>query len=357
MKTEKIEAEGAMVAVADAPLPGPPPQAALMQMIMGFMLSQAIYVAAKLGIADLLNDEPMSAEELAQETETDARSLYRVLRALASAGIFSEVEERRFALTPLAEVLRSDAQGSLRASAIFMGEDWHLRPWVDIMHGVKTGRTSFEHVYGKEYFPYIYEPEHREEARVFDEAMTSMSSYVSPTIAAAYDFRGIDHLVDVGGGHGLLLASILKANPQMKGVLFDAPQVAEGALKLMAQEGLTERCAVAAGDFFEAVPEGADAYIMKHIIHDWDEERALRILKNCHRAMQPHGRLLLVEMVLPEGDAPSPGKFLDLEMLLLAGGQERTEEEYRTLLAKAGFELTSVTPTQSPMSIVEARRV
>jgi ubiquinone/menaquinone biosynthesis C-methylase UbiE len=333
----------------------PPPQDVLMQMIMGFMLSQAIYVAAKLGIADLLKEKPGSAAALAKETGTDERSLYRVLRALAGAGIFSEVDEGYFGLTPLAECLRTDAPGSLRASSIFMGEDWHLRPWGDIMHSVKTGQTAFEHVYGKPFFPYI--GEHREEARVFDDAMTSMSSFVAPAITAAYDFKGIETLVDVAGGHGLLLASILKANPAMKGILFDVPQVTEGARRVMSQEEVSERCQIIAGDFFSSVPKGADAYLMKHIIHDWDDERALKILGNCHRAMRADGKLLLVEMVIPQADEPSPGKFLDLEMLIFPGGLERTEAEYRALLAKAGFELTNITPTQSPMSVVEARRV
>jgi SAM-dependent methyltransferase len=342
MKTEKTQTEA-------------PAQAVLMQMIMGFMLSQAVYVAAKLGIADLLKERPRSAYDLARETGTDGRSLYRVMRALSSAGIFSEVDEGYFALTPLGEGLRSDAPGSLRAASIFMGEGWHMRAWGEIMYSVKTGQTSFEHVYGKPYFPYI--GEHAEEARIFDDAMTSMSAYVAPAITAAYDFKGIRQLVDVAGGHGRLLASVLKANPQMKGILFDIPQVTEGALKLMAQEGVADRCEIIAGDFFASVPRGADAYLMKHIIHDWEDERALRILCNCHRAMAPDGKLLLVEMVIPEGDAPSPGKFLDLEMILFTGGQERTENEYRVLLAKAGFELTKVTQTASPMSVIEARRV
>ncbi|MEA2172569.1 MAG: hypothetical protein QOD00_161 [Blastocatellia bacterium] len=343
MKIEKNQTEAA------------PPQAALMGMIMGFMLSQAIYVAAKLGVADLLGEQPRSVHDLAGETKTDERSLYRVMRALASAGIFSEVDDGYFALTPLAEGLRSDAPGSLRASAIFMGADWHLRAWGDIMHSVRTGQTAFEHVYGKPFFPYI--GEHKEEASIFDNAMTSMSAHVAPAITAAYDFTGIRQLVDVAGGHGLLLASILKANPMMRGILFDVPQVTEGALKVMSREEVSERCEIIAGDFFASVPQGADAYLMKHIIHDWEEPLALKILGNCHRAMAPNGKLLLVEMVIPEGDAPSPGKLLDLEMLIFPGGQERTESEYRALLAKAGFELTTVTQTASPMSVIEARRV
>ncbi|HEY0079850.1 MAG TPA: methyltransferase [Pyrinomonadaceae bacterium] len=331
-----------------------PPQAALLNMIVGFMGSQAIYVAARLGIADLLKDGARSVEDLAKETKTDARSLYRVLRALSSLGVFTEARPRHFALTPLAEPLLTDAPGSLRAFASFMSADWHLRPWGDILHSVKTGEVAFKHIYGQEYFPYI--GQNPEAARVFDDAMTSLSATAAPAIASAYDFSAFQKIVDVAGGHGLLLSAVLKANPNLQGMLFDVPFVVEGARPLLEAEGVSERVELAAGDFFESVPMGGDAYMMKHIIHDWDDERALKILRNCQRAMKKDGRLLLVEVVIPEGDAPSFGKFIDLEMLLFTGGCERTAGQYRELLDDAGFELTRIVPTRSPYSIVEARR-
>jgi SAM-dependent methyltransferase len=332
----------------------PPPSELMTQMIMGFMQSQAIYVAAKLGIADLLKDKPKSSAELAEATGVDARSLYRVLRALSSTGIFAETDTDSFGLTPLAETLRSDTPGSMRAMAVYMGEEWHMRPWNDIMYSVQTGRPSFDHIFGQPAFPYL--AEHPDDARIFNDAMTSFSASVVEAIVAGYDFSSIERIVDIAGGHGRLISSILKANPQMKGILFDVASVIEGAHPLLASEGVAERCELAAGDFFEAVPGGGDAYIMKHIIHDWDDERALKILQNCHRVMRADGRVLLVEMVVPEGNEPGPGKFIDLEMLLFTGGCERTEDEYAALFKRAGFELTRITPTQSAYSIIEAVR-
>lgn len=332
----------------------PPPSAVMMQIIISFMQTQAVYVAAKLGIADLVKDKPKSSAELAQATGVDARSLYRVLRALSSIGVFTEVDPDSFGLTPLAETLRSDVPGSLRDTAVYMGEEWHLRPWNNIMYSVETGRPSFDHIFGQPVFPYF--SQHPKDARVFNDAMTSFSSAVVEAIIAAYDFSSIERIVDVAGGHGMLISAILKANPQMRGILFDQPEVIEKAGALLEAEGVKERCETIAGDFFESVPGGGDAYIMKHIIHDWDDERSLTILKNCHRVMRTDDRVLLVEMVIQQGDAPGPGKFIDLEMLLFTGGCERTEAEYADLFERAGFKLTRITPTQSPYSVIEAVR-
>jgi hypothetical protein len=272
---------------------------------------------------------------------------------LASAGIFKETDPDAFGLTPLAETLLSDAPGSLRATAIFMGEGWHLRPWGDIMYSVQTGRPAFENIFGQPIFAYL--GEHADEARVFNNAMTSFSASVVEAIVAAYDFKGIERVVDIAGGHGRLISAILKANPRMKGILFDVPSVIKDAPALLTAEGVADRCETATGDFFKAVP-GGDAYIMKHIIHDWNDECAHRILRNCHRVMRTGDRVLLVEMIVPEGNEPGPGKFIDLEMLLFTGGCERTRAEYATLFNRAGFELTSITPTASPYSIIEAVR-
>lgn len=332
----------------------PPPSAVMTQLIISFMQTQAIYAAAKLGIADLVKDKPKTSAELAQATGVDARSLYRLLRALSSIGVFTEVDPDSFGLTSLAETLRSDVPGSLRGTAIYMGEEWHMRPWNDIMYSVQTGRPSFERIFGLPVFPYF--AGHPEDARVFNDAMTSFSSSIVAAIIAAYDFSSIERIVDVAGGHGMLISAILKANPQMKGILFDQPAVIEKAGALLEAEGVADRCEMVAGDFFESVPGGGDAYIMKHIIHDWDDERSLAILRNCHRVMRSDDRVLLIEMVVPPGNAPGPGKFLDLEMLLFTGGCERTEEEYAALFERAGFRLTRITPTQSPYSVIEAVR-
>ncbi len=332
----------------------PPPSDVMLQMIFGFMTTQAIHVAAKLGIADLLRDKPRNVAELAEGKGVDERSLYRVLRALASVGIFTEPDPGQFALTPLAETLRSDVPGSLRGTAIYMGEEWHMRPWNDIMYSVETGKPSIEHVFGLPAFSYL--AQNPQAAAVFNDAMTSLSASVVESILAAYDFSSIERIVDIAGGHGLLISAILKANPRMKGILFDVQSVIEGAPALLEAAGVRERCETIAGDFFEAVPGGGDAYMMKHIIHDWDDERALRILRNCHRVMRSDDRVLLVEVVVPPGDAPSPAKLLDIEMLLFTGGCERTAEEYRALFDAAGFRLTRITQTQSPYSVIEAVR-
>jgi hypothetical protein len=332
-----------------------PASAQLLPMIFGYMTSQAISVAAKLGVADLLAKGAKTADQLAQTIGVKPRPLYRLLRALASVGVFAQDEAGRFSLTPLAEPLRSDAPDSLRALAIFFGADWHWRVWSELCYSVETGQPGFEHIYNKAYFDYL--AENPEPARVFNDAMTSFSGSVSAAVIDAYDFTGITKLVDVGGGHGLFLSSILQKYPQMKGVLFEAPFVAEGAGDAIKERGLTGRCEVVGGDFFASAPAGGDAYIMKHIVHDWDDEHALTILQNCHRAMTENGKLLVVEMLIPESNAPSLGKFLDLEMLLFLHSYERTEAEYGALFERAGFRLTRIVPTRMPHGVIEAIRV
>lgn len=331
------------------------PQVAMLQMISGFWISRAIYIAAKLGIPDHLRDGHKTADELAAATGTHAPSLYRVMRALASCGVFTEDEKGGFALTPLSETLRTDAPGSLRAFAtVELGEE-HYPAWGDLLHSVKTGEIAFDHFFGVPIWEYF--AQHPENAKTFADAMTGMTLAINEAVLSSYDFSSISKIVDVGGGHGSLIASILKANPQLQGVLFDAPPVIEGARRRIEAEGIGERCEVVAGDFFESVPEGGDAYILKWIIHDWDGERATRILRNCHRAMVEQGRLLLVETVVPEGSEPHFSKFMDLNMLVMTGGCERTEDEYRKLLDASGFRLTRIVPTASLMSVVEGERV
>lgn len=331
-----------------------PPTVAMLQLISGFWISRAIYIAAKLGIADHLRDGNRTVDELAAATRTHAPSLYRVLRALASVGIFTESEKSGFALTPLAETLRTGVPGSLRAFAtVELGEE-HYPAWGELLHSVKTGEIAFDRAFRMPVWEFF--EQNPENAKTFNDAMTGMTLAVNDAVLSSYDFSSISKIVDVGGGHGSLITSILKANPQMRGILFDAPPVIEGARHRIVEEGISERCEAIAGDFFESVPSGGDAYILKWIIHDWDDERSRTILKNCRRVMAEDGRLLLVEAVVPPGSEPHFSKFIDLNMLVMTGGRERTEGEYRTLFESSGFRLTRIIPTESPMSIIEGER-
>jgi hypothetical protein len=348
------ETSNAIPAETTTPEPqGPPPEAVLTEMVFGALTTQALYVAAKLGIADLLAAGPRPVAELAAETETHERSLYRVLRSLAGMGVFAEVAPKTFGLTPLAERLRTDFPGSMRNGAIFMGEQWHFNVWANMMHSVRTGQPAWGQTHGAEVFDYF--AAHPEHAEIFNGAMTDMSVGAAHAVVEAYDFSGFGTLADIAGGHGYLLAQILKANPNISGVLFDVAPVVEGAAALLEREGVASRVERVAGDFFRSVPR-ADAYIIKHIIHDWDDERATLILKNINAAMGPDGRVLIVETIIPEGNGPHYSKILDLEMLVSPGGVERTAEEYAALLADAGLRLSRVVPTRSPFSIIEAVR-
>lgn len=319
-------------------------------MITGYWVSQAIYAAAKFDIADLLKDGPRTVEQLAEATSTNADALYRLLRALASVGVFAEAEPRTFLLTPLAEPLRNDVEGSKRALSLMMGDE-QFHAWTEIDYSIRTGKTSFEKVFGKPVFDYLADCP--DKARIFDAAMTGIHGRESNALLDAYDFAGIGMVADVGGGNGSQTSAVLQKHTAMQGILFDLPHVVERAKERIAAAGLADRCRLVGGNFFESVPDGADAYMLRHIIHDWDDEKALTILRNCHRAMPAHGKLLVVESVIPPGNEPFGGKLLDLVMLLIPGGKERTEEEYRTLFEKAGFELSRIVPTDSEISVVE----
>jgi hypothetical protein len=235
-----------------------------------------------------------------------------------------------------------------------MGEEWHWRVWGNMLYSVQTGKPAWGHVHGAEVFDYF--GANPEQAEIFNGAMTDMSVATAPAVVEAYDFSGIKTLADIAGGHGYLLSQVLKANPEMKGILFDVQPVIAGANALIEKEGVAERIEKVSGDFFSSVPKGADAYMMKHIIHDWDDERSIKILRNINEAMNPQGRVLIIEVVVPEGNEPHYSKLLDLEMLVSPGGAERTEEEYRALLAAAGFKLTRIVPTKTPFSIIEGVR-
>ncbi len=323
----------------------------LWRMANGFQVSQAIHVVATLGIADLLKDGPRSADELAEATETHAGALYRILRALASVGVFVEQSDGRFGLTPLAEHLRTDVPDSLRSWAMLMGRPYLFTAWGHILHSVKTGEPAFPEVYGMT--AWEYRAAHPEESAIFDAAMTGLSLAEAEAVVRSYDFSGGGVLVDVGGGKGALLAAILAANPALRGILFDQPHVIAGAQDLLERAGVAGRCEVVGGSFFEAVPEGADAYLLKSIIHDWDNASAIEILRTCRTAMADSARLLLVERGIRPANEPDPAKFIDLMMLVMLGGQERTAEEYEKLYTEAGFKLTNIIRTGSLLDIIE----
>ena len=323
------------------------------QMITGYWVSQSIYAAAKLGIADLLVAGPQTAELLADATKTNCGALYRLLRALASVGIFTENEQREFALTPLAEFLRSDVPGSKRALALMSGDE-QFQAWSEILYSIQTGKTSFDKVFEKPIFEYL--ADNPDKGQIFDQAMTGIHGRETGDIMNAYDFSGINTLMDVGGGNGSNIVNLLQNYPEMKGILFDLPQVVERAEPHIEQAGLTDRCQLIGGSFFESVPAGADAIFLRHIIHDWDDEKSLTILRHCHAVMSENSRLLVVESVIPPGNDPFPGKFLDLVMLMIPGGKERTAEEYEALFEQAGFELTRIIPTESELSIIEGTK-
>src|SRR5215213_1653266 len=333
-----------------------PPHAQIIQMAGGLVIARAIYAVAELGIADHLMDGPRSADELAQATGTHAPSLYRLLRSAAGFGLFTEDAEHRFSLTPVGAVLQSEAPGYARSTVRSLTGPIAWNAYGNFLHSVKTGESGVEKAYGQSLFDYLgTDPE---QATMFNQTMIGFHGAEPPAVAAAYDFSGVGKLVDVGGGTGNLLTSILLANPELRGVLYDLPHVASEARRQIDAKGLSGRCEVIEGSFFESVPSGGNAYMLSHIIHDWDEARCLKILDNCLRAMRGGGRLLLVEQVIPEGNDFHPGKFLDLMMLAFTpGGRERTVEEYAALFAKAGFNLKRVVPTESAVSVVEAEPV
>jgi hypothetical protein len=327
-----------------------PAPAALLRMLTGYWVSKALNVAAELGIADLLRDGPRTSDQLADRCGAHPQALYRLLRALASVGVFIEEEERRFGLTPAAELLRSDVPGSMRALARMYGSEQY-RAWGSLLESVRTGEPAFDGLFGSGYFEYLaHDPDAN---AVFNEAMTGWTSQLADAVAATYDFDRDGVVVDVGGGHGLLLSTVLRAHPAMRGILFDLPHVAASAKPLLEQAGVAARCETVGGDFFDSVPSGGTYYLLAQILHDWDDERCRVILDNCRRAMLADGRLLIVEQVIPPANEPSLGKWLDLHMLVLLAGRERSHEGYAALLESAGFELTNVIPTSSGASIVE----
>jgi hypothetical protein len=326
----------------------------LMGIASGFQLSTCLYVAAKLNIADSVATGPLSVERLAADTNTHADALYRVLRTLVSVGVFSEPQRRTIGLSPAAELLRSDVPGSMRRLVLWSAHPFIMHVSSDLMHSVTTGKPAIEHLYGKPAFEcFASIPEVNYD---FNEGMTAISAKLAPAVLDAYDFSGISTLMDVAGGHGYFICEALQQHPAMKGILLDQLSVVEGAKCTLCDKRVDDRCQPIAGNFFEHIPAGADAYFMQHIIHDWDDGPALRILGNVRQALagHPNGRLLIVDMVLPEDSRPHPGKLLDLLMLMFPGGRERTEPEWHRLLNQAGFTITKIIPTQAADSVIEA---
>ncbi len=330
-----------------------PANVAVLEIAQGAWLTQAIYAASKLGIFDALGKGPASSDELAHRAGSDPLATYRLLRALASNSILKLRRDGRFALTRVGQAMRSDAPGTMAPMVEFVGHPKHWEHWGELLYSVRTGNTSAEKLRGMPFFDYLQtDPDL---AGVFNDAMTGVSGMAIEALMGAYDFSDRRLIVDVGGGHGALLSAVLSQARDARGVLFDLPSVVANARPVLDAAGVSARSTVTGGSFFESVPEGGDAYLMKTIIHDWDEASALTILRNVRTAIAPDGKLLLMEMVLPEGAPWHPGMLLDLEMLVSAGGRERTAAEYSELLVQAGFRMTQVLPTAGPMSIVEAR--
>jgi hypothetical protein len=325
--------------------------AALRRLIMGFRSSQMIYVAAKLGLADRLNERAQTADELARAVGGEPRALYRLMRALASIGIFAETEARAFELTPTARLLQSSAAGSLRSTALIYGDDLFWSTYGRMLHSVLTGRPAFDHCHGEPLFAYL--ETHPAAASLFHEAMSGLSEQETAAILAAYDFSGFVNVIDVGGGHGALVAALLRAHAHLRAVILDVELAAPGARQLLSGAGLTDRATFAAGDFFDAVPDGGDVYLLKSVLHNWDDGSAVKILRNCRQAMASHARLVAIERVIPAATSPSEAILFDINMLVVLGGQERTEKEYAALFRTAGLGLARVIPTRSPMSLIE----
>jgi hypothetical protein len=321
----------------------------MMRMILSKWISKPIYAAAKLGIADLLAKGPMPTEALARATRTQADALYRLLRALASIGIFAEEEDRRFRITPMASLLQSR---TLRSTALSFNAEWNDRAWMHLLEGLSCGRTPFEQAFGKSFFDWL--EANPGQARILNQANAARAEQYRQAVCAVCDFSRFSMVTDLGGGSGSLLEQILTANPSLLGTVADRPAVLPEAGKTMEAAGLADRCTLVECDLFQGVPAGADAYVLANVLHDWPDEKALRILENCRTAMKPGTVLLIIEMVVPPGNEPSAAKLLDLEMMVVTGGRERREDEFRKLLDAAGLSLERTLPAGQGLFVLEA---
>ncbi|KAA1249948.1 methyltransferase [Mycobacterium simiae] len=329
---------------------------ALLELITSYRLTQALYVVAELGLADLLSAGPRPCDELARAAEVDADALYRVMRALAAKQIFSEGDQRTFGLTPLGEGLCSDVRGSMRGWAIMVGGEHHWLPWGHLLECVRSGQPVFERVLGRP--PFSYYAENPEAMFTFHSALGGQSEIVNDALLAAYDFTPFKTVVDIGGGNGSLLRGLLRRHPDMRGVIFDqAATIAEAESVIGEDRDVARRCELISGDFFDKVVPGGDVYLLKHVLHDWSDDESLQILRRCRAAMQPTARLLIIEMLIEPGSSNPYPAFLDLEMLVAYTGRERTADEYGTLLDESGFALEAVTATDAFVSVIEARPI
>ncbi len=334
----------------------PNPADLVLQVGAGYIASISLNVAVELGIPDLLAGGPRPIRDLAAQARVNEDALFRVLRLLASLGVFTESAPRTFANTPASETLRAGVPGSVRDLIRFWCDPFHFRIYAELMHSVRTGQPCADKVLGMPVFDYFGNDPR--ESEIFNRAMTSFSAIEVPAALEVYDFSGIGTLVDIAGGHGHMLCAILRTYPRMRGILTDLSHVLEGAAESIRRHGVESRVTVTACDFFKSAPPGGDAYIMKHIIHDWDDDKAGLILRNIHAALgAQQGKVILLEMLLTPGNDPHPAKFLDIEMLALPRGRERTAEEFAALFARAGFRLTRIVPTRSPISVIEADKV
>jgi len=330
-----------------------PAPMSMMEMIVSGWSAQAITAAVQLGIADALADGPLALDELAARVGADADGLRRLMRALVGRGVFRRRRDGRYALNSLARTLRSDAPISLKGAALFQGSQEQRERWTLLADSVQTGQSIVPALRGKEGFDYLADiPEH---AELFNQTMASLAQMTTATVVASYDFAAYRTIVDVGGGQGTMLAAVLAAAPGTRGILYDLPRVAATASSVLHEYDVADRVRIAEGSFFDSVPAGGDAYLLKNIVHDWTDEKAVQILRNVRTAAGPQATVLLVEIVLRERSRDCPGNWVDLEMLLNLGSRERTAEEYRELLSQAGFRMTRVVPTASPLSVVEAK--
>lgn len=325
------------------------PYSRIFEIVFNFWVARAVYAATRLGVPDQLACGPKTTAELAELVGADPRALYRLLRALAGIDIVEEVEPGRFGSTPLGEPLRTDVPGSLASLILLELGDSHHRAWGEVVHTVRTGAPAFDKAMDTPIWPYF--ANHPEMALILDRAMTGLTAMVATEVVEVYDFGPFRRIVDVGGGAGGFLEAILAGYPRADGVLFDLPYVIDNVRKNGAEHKAYE---LVGGDFFVEVPGGGDLYLLKWVLHDWDDAACLAILKNCRTAINEHGRLLIVDTVIPPGNVPAAGKFIDLNMMVLSGGQERTAEEFDALLSAAGFRLSRILPTKSPSSVVEA---
>jgi hypothetical protein len=329
-----------------------PPHFALLYEIAGVRNAQALCTAAQLGIADTLKDGPLTADEIAERVGASPDGVARLMRLLSSRSLFKQLRNGRYALAPMSEALRTDSPVSMRAMALLTSTAEVWEHWGHLTDAVRLGQPVVPKLRGMSLFDYL--EEHPEFGALFHDAMTSISNLAIGPVLAAYDFSGFSTIVDVGGGHGAFLAAILRQARRARGVLFDLPSVTTGARWMLEEDDIAQRCSIQNGSFFDEVPHGADAYVLKAVVHDWPEPEALQILGNVRSAIRADGSLVLVEMVVPDDDLPHTGKLLDLDMLLTNGGRERTAAEYSSLLSEAGFRLIRVTPTMAPVAVVEA---